>query len=136
MKTALLASTALLAAAVSPARAADPLKIGVIAENSAISGIAIPNAAQIAADEINAKGGVDGRQIQLVMYDDHNSAADAVRALQRSPTRTRSPPWLPPTPARWPWHSSPGAAGSRCPPSRRVRPATNSASASTPTTST
>ena len=87
MKHALLASVAALALSVPamsvPAWAADPLKIGVIAENSAIAGIAIPNAAQIAADEINAKGGVDGRQIQLVMYDDHNSAADAVRALQR-----------------------------------------------------
>lgn len=65
------------------ARAADPIKIGIIAENSAISGIAIPNGAQIAADEINAKGGVDGRMIELVAYDDHNSAADAVRAFQR-----------------------------------------------------
>ncbi len=65
------------------ALAADPIKIGVIAENSAIAGIAIPNAAQIAADEINAKGGIDGRQIEIVAYDDHNSAADAVRAFQR-----------------------------------------------------
>ena len=48
------------------AAAADPIKIGVIAENSAISGIAIPNGAQIAADEINAKGGIDGRQIEIV----------------------------------------------------------------------
>ena len=67
----------------SAAQAADPIKIGVIAENSAIAGIAIPNAAQIAVDEINAHGGVDGRMLQLVAYDDHNSAADAVRAFQR-----------------------------------------------------
>ncbi len=65
------------------AAAAEPIKIGVIAENSAISGIAIPNGAQVAADEINAKGGIDGRQIEIVAYDDHNSAADAVRAMQR-----------------------------------------------------
>ncbi|WP_245496383.1 ABC transporter substrate-binding protein [Lichenibacterium ramalinae] len=65
------------------AQAAEPIKIGVIAENSAISGIAIPNAAQIAADEINAAGGIDGRKVEIVAYDDHNSAADAVRALQR-----------------------------------------------------
>ena len=64
--------------------AADPIRIGVIAENSAISGIAIPNAAQVAADEINAAGGVDGRKIELVAYDDHNSAVDAVRAFQRA----------------------------------------------------
>jgi branched-chain amino acid transport system substrate-binding protein len=65
------------------AQAADPIKIGVIAENSAISGIAIPNAAQLAADEINAAGGIDGRKIEIVGYDDHNSAVDAVRAMQR-----------------------------------------------------
>ena len=67
-----------------PARAADPIKIGVIAENSAISGVAIPNGAQLAADEINAKGGIDGRKIEIVGYDDHNSSADAVRAFQRA----------------------------------------------------
>ncbi len=78
----LIPALAVLALPVAAA-AADPIKIGVIAENSAISGIAIPNGAQIAADEINAKGGVDGRQIQIVAYDDHNSAADAVRAMQR-----------------------------------------------------
>ncbi len=70
--------------AATTAHAAEPIRIGVIAENSAISGIAIPNAAQIAADEINAKGGVDGRTIEIVAYDDHNSAADAVRAFQRA----------------------------------------------------
>ena len=71
------------------ALAADPIKIGVIAENSAIAGIAIPNGAQIAVDEINAKGGVDGRPLELVAYDDHNSAADAVRAMQRLATQDK-----------------------------------------------
>ena len=80
-----LAVLALPAAAL----AADPIKIGVIAENSAISGIAIPNGAQIAIDEINAKGGVDGRMLEMVAYDDHNSAADAVRAMQRLATQDK-----------------------------------------------
>ena len=71
------------------ALAADPIKIGVIAENSAIAGIAIPNGAQIAVDEINAHGGVDGRMLELVAYDDHNSAADAVRAMQRLATQDK-----------------------------------------------
>lgn len=80
---------ALLAAAfglgvTAPAFAADPIKIAVIAEASSISGAAIPNAAKLAADEINAAGGVNGRMIQIVDYDDHNSAADAVRAFQRA----------------------------------------------------
>ncbi len=66
-----------------PARAADPIRIGVIAEASSIAGAAIPNGAQVAADEINAAGGIGGRRIELVTYDDHNSSTDAVRALQR-----------------------------------------------------
>ena len=88
MKKLLLTSCACVAACLaalpSPAEAADPIKIAIIAENSAIAGIAIPNGAQIAVEEINAKGGVDGRMLQLVIYDDHNSAADAVRAFQRA----------------------------------------------------
>ena len=77
------ASVAALLAA-GPAFADDgPIKIGVIAENQAVAGSSIPLAAQIAADEINAKGGVDGRKIELVAYDDHSSSAEAVRAFQR-----------------------------------------------------
>ena len=43
-----------------------------------------PPAAQLAADEINAKGGIDGRKIEIISYDDHSSAAEAVRAFQRA----------------------------------------------------
>ncbi|HVY18285.1 MAG TPA: ABC transporter substrate-binding protein [Rhodopila sp.] len=66
------------------AQAADPIKIGVIAEESAISGVGIPNAAKMAAEEINKQGGVNGRPIEIVAYDDHSSASDAVRAFQRA----------------------------------------------------
>jgi branched-chain amino acid transport system substrate-binding protein len=68
----------------SPAMAADPIKIGVIAEQSAISGVAIINSAKLAADEINEKGGIGGRKIEIIAYDDHSSASDAVRAFQRA----------------------------------------------------
>ncbi|WP_027519484.1 ABC transporter substrate-binding protein [Bradyrhizobium sp. WSM1417] len=66
------------------ALAADPIKIGVIAEAQAIAGASIPQAAQLAADEINANGGVDGRKIEIVSYDNHSSSADSVRAFQRA----------------------------------------------------
>ncbi|WP_213771546.1 ABC transporter substrate-binding protein [Bradyrhizobium sp. dw_78] len=66
------------------ALAADPIKFGVIAEAQAIAGASIPQAAQLAADEINAKGGVDGRMIEIVTYDNHSSSADSVRAFQRA----------------------------------------------------
>ncbi|WP_076862332.1 ABC transporter substrate-binding protein [Bradyrhizobium mercantei] len=74
----------LLAASPSGAQAADTLKIGVIAEAQAIAGASIPQAAQLAADEINAKGGIDGRKIEIVSYDNHSSSADSVRAFQRA----------------------------------------------------
>jgi branched-chain amino acid transport system substrate-binding protein len=61
-----------------------PIKIGVIAEAQAVAGSSIPSAAQIAADEINAKGGVDGRKIEIVSYDNHSSSAESVRAFQRA----------------------------------------------------
>ncbi len=83
IKTITLATAAAFAWA-APARAADPIKIGVIAEAQAVVGASIPQAVQLAADEINAKGGVDGRMIQVVSYDDKSSAADAVRAFQRA----------------------------------------------------
>ncbi len=55
-----MASAALILATGPFARAQDqgPIKIGVIAEAQAVAGSSIPHAAQIAADEINAKGGV------------------------------------------------------------------------------
>lgn len=71
-------------AAAGQALAADPIKIAVIAEAQAIAGASIPQAAQMAADEINAKGGVDGRKIEIVAYDNHSSSADSVRAFQRA----------------------------------------------------
>jgi branched-chain amino acid transport system substrate-binding protein len=76
-----------LASGVATTQAADPIRIAVIAENSAISGVAITNAAKMAAEEINAAGGINGRQVELVFYDDHNSASDAVRAFQRAATQ-------------------------------------------------
>jgi branched-chain amino acid transport system substrate-binding protein len=73
-----------LGALCSQAGAAEPIKIGVIAEVQSVAGSSLAPAAQLAADEINAKGGVDGRMIEIVVYDDHSSAAEAVRAFQRA----------------------------------------------------
>jgi branched-chain amino acid transport system substrate-binding protein len=67
-----------------PAYAADPIRIGVISEAQSVAGSSIGPAAQLAAEEINAKGGVDGRKIEIVVYDDHSSSAEAVRAFQRA----------------------------------------------------
>jgi branched-chain amino acid transport system substrate-binding protein len=83
-----LTTTALaaFAGAASPATAQsnDPIKIGVIAEVQSIAGAATPGGAQIAADEINAKGGINGRKVEIVSYDNKSSSADSVRAFQRA----------------------------------------------------
>ncbi len=86
-RTGLAAAAAIACVMATPpaahAQAKPPIKIGVIAEESAIAGTGISRGAQMAADAINAAGGVDGRKIELVIYDDHSSASDAVRAFQR-----------------------------------------------------
>jgi branched-chain amino acid transport system substrate-binding protein len=75
-----------LAGVARPAAAEDktPIKIGIIAEESALLGKSIIDGARLAVADINAKGGVNGHQLELVVYDDHSSAADAVRAYQRA----------------------------------------------------
>jgi branched-chain amino acid transport system substrate-binding protein len=83
----LTATTALVAfgaASPSSAQSNDPIKIGVIAEVQSIAGAATPGGAQIAADEINAKGGINGRKVEIVSYDNKSSSADSVRAFQRA----------------------------------------------------
>jgi branched-chain amino acid transport system substrate-binding protein len=77
----------LLALAISStafAQSKPPIKFGVISEAQSVAGSSIPMAAQLAADEINAKGGVDGRKIEIISYDNHSSSADSVRAFQRA----------------------------------------------------
>jgi branched-chain amino acid transport system substrate-binding protein len=85
--SALAAATAVLALTPLSCHAADPIKIGVIAEVQAVAGSSIPQAAQLAADEINAAGGINGRKIEIITYDNHSSAAESVRAFQRAATQ-------------------------------------------------
>lgn len=68
------------------AQAADdgPIKIGVIGEESAATGASLTKGALIAADDINKAGGINGRKVQVITYDDHSSSSDAVRAFQRA----------------------------------------------------
>jgi branched-chain amino acid transport system substrate-binding protein len=85
----LLATTAVAALAGSfaqpaSAQSSEPIKIGVIAEVQSIAGAATPGGAQIAADEINKAGGILGRKIEIVSYDNKSSSADSVRAFQRA----------------------------------------------------
>lgn len=65
-------SAAVLAGSLMTSAAAQTIKIGVnepLTGAFAASGNYVTDGAKIAADEINAKGGVDGRKIEIVSYD-------------------------------------------------------------------
>jgi len=75
------ACTTLLAA---PALAAEPIKIGVPVGLSGANSVVAPSvvqSAQLAVEEINAKGGVLGRQLALEVADDASGAAGAQKAF-------------------------------------------------------
>ena len=57
--------------------------IGPTTGATAIYGTAVKNGAQIAVDEINAAGGINGKQIEYRFEDDQNDAEKAVNAYNR-----------------------------------------------------
>jgi branched-chain amino acid transport system substrate-binding protein len=79
MKRSLLASLAIICIlAGAPARAAEPIKVGFSAQQTggnAGIGRAILLAVQIWAEDINTRGGLLGRPVQLVYYDDQSNPA-------------------------------------------------------------
>ena len=88
MKTAHLFKSSLLALAASAAclaQAAD-VKIGVAAALSggaAQYGIAIRNGFQLAADEVNAAGGVNGNKLQLVIEDEQGKKEEGINVFKK-----------------------------------------------------
>ena len=76
-------ATALLAAV--PAQAQDSLKLGLVAAmsgQSAKSGEAIVRGLSLAIDEANAKGGVLGKKLELLVRDDESNPAKGVVAAR------------------------------------------------------
>ena len=64
--------------------AADPIKIGIPVGLSGANSVVAPSvvqAAQLAAEEINVKGGILGRQVVLEVADDGSGADGAVKAF-------------------------------------------------------
>lgn len=78
-----IASVASIALSTAMAQAAKPIVIGITTELGTIPGKAIANGATLAAQQINAKGGIDGQKIKLIIEDDHLSTTDAIRSFQR-----------------------------------------------------
>ncbi|MGI6574799.1 MAG: ABC transporter substrate-binding protein [bacterium] len=63
-----------------------PIKLGMVVSETggaAAYGIHMRNGAEMAVEEINAAGGVNGRQIELIVEDDASDPSTAVSALNR-----------------------------------------------------
>ena len=71
----------------SPAQAADPIKVGWVGPLSPPGGYAegalMKQAAELAAEELNAKGGVLGRPIQVVFADTRGKPEEGTAAAER-----------------------------------------------------
>jgi branched-chain amino acid transport system substrate-binding protein len=81
---------ALLAAAVAPVVGAqgtnDPVRLGVmlpLTGPAALAGSSILEGIRFAADEANAKGGVNGRKVQLFVENDEGSSTKGVTAVRK-----------------------------------------------------
>ena len=80
-----LISLALAATFSANASAAD-VKIGVaeaLSGGAAQYGVAIRNGLQMAADEINAAGGVNGNKLQLVVEDEQGKKEEAINVFKK-----------------------------------------------------
>src|ERR687898_219113 len=92
-RTAVLAGLALAAAGPTIA-AADTIKIGVnqpLTGAVAASGNYVTNGARIAADEINAIGGLLGQQVELIIEDNKSNPTEAVAAAEKLIVRDEVP---------------------------------------------
>lgn len=90
MKTIIL--TLASAAFATAALAEDPIKIGVPVGLSGANSVVAPSvvqAAELAVEEINAKGGVLGRPLELEIADDASGAAGAQKAFDSWFSRRR-----------------------------------------------
>ncbi|MBV6271359.1 ABC transporter substrate-binding protein [Alcaligenaceae bacterium CGII-47] len=88
--TALLA-IATLSFAIAPAWAADTIKIGELNSYKTQPAFLGPykKGMELALEQINAAGGVNGKQLELITRDDNSNPGDAVRAAQELLTRDK-----------------------------------------------
>jgi branched-chain amino acid transport system substrate-binding protein len=81
---AMAAAAILLAASAAHAQSPAPLKVGAVLSLSgpaAVFGLPERDAIEAVVEEIDKTGGVNGRQIQLVLHDDKTDPAEAVRGV-------------------------------------------------------
>src|SRR6478609_3981925 len=89
-----VAAVALAVALLSGPAGAQTIKIGVnepLTGAFAASGTYVVNGARIAADEINAKGGVLGQKIELVIEDNKSNPTEAASVAEKLMVRDKVP---------------------------------------------
>jgi branched-chain amino acid transport system substrate-binding protein len=77
-----------------PTEAQEPLKVGLIQPLSgpiAAAGSYITNGAKIALDRVNAKGGVKGRKLELIIEDNKSDPAETRNAAEKLIVRDKVP---------------------------------------------
>lgn len=85
-KTMLVCVMVILALSVPAAAQGDAIKIGVISSlTGSVStyGQSVRNAVTMAVEDINAAGGINGRQISLIILDDKGDGTEAAQAARR-----------------------------------------------------
>ena len=69
-----------------PETSSEPIKVGILGCHTgeyAQYGLAVLNGAQLYIDKVNAAGGINGKQVEAVVYDDKGDATEAVNAFNR-----------------------------------------------------
>jgi branched-chain amino acid transport system substrate-binding protein len=87
-------ATAAVCLALTEVHAAGVVKIGVnqpLTGAVAASGNFVTNGAKIAADEINAKGGINGTKIELIIEDNKSNPTEAANAVEKLIVRDKVP---------------------------------------------
>jgi branched-chain amino acid transport system substrate-binding protein len=69
-----------------PAASGGTIKIGLLGcftGDAAQYGLAVQNGAMLYIDQLNAAGGVNGKQLEVIAYDDKGDATESVNAFTR-----------------------------------------------------
>jgi branched-chain amino acid transport system substrate-binding protein len=64
----------------------ETIKVGILGPHTgdyAVYGLAVKNGAQLYIDQVNAAGGVNGKQIETIVYDNKGDSTEAITAFTR-----------------------------------------------------
>ncbi|MEA4913720.1 MAG: ABC transporter substrate-binding protein [Christensenella sp.] len=80
------AADATAADAAQPAASGETIKVGILGPHTgdyAAYGLAVKNGAQLYIDQVNAAGGINGKQIETIVYDNKGDSTEAITAFTR-----------------------------------------------------